>query len=206
MKSLHLTVIFVLVAVAALLVNNVFAQTDNNSTQTMKLVIGSIQGSNYENGTYVQTINFEGNVGTVEIGQPVFIKIFKNGSLYKTDLITQGNITSDKLFYYPITIRGQVGLDEYGIYFTYGNENVKKILPVTPTGGISMPDTSDSAPPLKQFRSGIQAQSIQCETGDELILKSQDGSPACVKPTTAKILIERGWGHCPLRLGFVNCP
>lgn len=60
--------------------------------------------------------------------------------------------------------------------------------------------------PLKQFKSGIQAQAVQCKTGDELILKSQDGLPACVKPMTAKILIDRDWGHCPLRLGFVNCP
>src|SRR5574340_654293 len=60
--------------------------------------------------------------------------------------------------------------------------------------------------PLKQFKSGIQAQTVQCKTGDELILKSQDGSPACVKPMTAKILIDRDGGHCPLRLGFVNCP
>ena len=60
--------------------------------------------------------------------------------------------------------------------------------------------------PLKQFKSGIQAQAVQCKTGDELILKSQDGSPACVKPMTAKILIDRDWGHCPWRLGFVNCP
>lgn len=67
-------------------------------------------------------------------------------------------------------------------------------------------NTTSIESPLKQFKSGIQAQNIQCEAGDELILKSQDGSPACVKPMTAKILIERGWGHCPLRLGFVNCP
>jgi hypothetical protein len=60
--------------------------------------------------------------------------------------------------------------------------------------------------PLKQLKLGIQAQDVQCETGFELILKSQDGSPACVKPQTAQILIEREWGHCPLRLGFVNCP
>jgi hypothetical protein len=26
-----------------------------------------------------------------------------------------------------------------------------------------------------------------------LILKAKDGSPACVKPETSKILVERGW-------------
>ncbi|MFZ1077397.1 MAG: hypothetical protein WAN47_08230 [Nitrosotalea sp.] len=52
--------------------------------------------------------------------------------------------------------------------------------------------------PLRQLKSGIQAQDIQCETGFELILKSQDGSPACVTPDTANILIERGWARNPL--------
>ncbi len=60
--------------------------------------------------------------------------------------------------------------------------------------------------PIQQLRLGVQSQNVQCETGDELILKWQDDSPACVKPMTAKILIDRDWGHCPLRLGFVNCP
>ena len=65
---------------------------------------------------------------------------------------------------------------------------------------------SKTESPLKQLKSGVTAQTVQCNTGYELILKSEDGSPACMKPSTAKILIEREWGHCPLRLGFVNCP
>ncbi|MEO9277056.1 MAG: hypothetical protein ABI340_04675 [Nitrososphaera sp.] len=51
--------------------------------------------------------------------------------------------------------------------------------------------------PLKQFQSGISLQHIQCYDGLELILKSSDGSPACVKSDTVQILIERGWGMMP---------
>lgn len=54
--------------------------------------------------------------------------------------------------------------------------------------------------PLEQFKSGIQAQTVECGSNFQLILKSEDGSPACVKPDTAQKLIERGWGHFPLRL------
>ncbi len=53
------------------------------------------------------------------------------------------------------------------------------------------------ASPLKQFKSGISAQDVQCNKDFDLIIKTQDGLPACVKPNTATILLERGWGHLP---------
>ncbi len=51
--------------------------------------------------------------------------------------------------------------------------------------------------PLKQFQSGISLQHIECRNGLELIFKSSDGSPACVKPDTKIKLVERGWGIIP---------
>lgn len=48
-------------------------------------------------------------------------------------------------------------------------------------------------PPLKQFKSGIPIDEIQCKEGLELILRTSDSSPTCVKPETKKILIEREW-------------
>jgi len=47
--------------------------------------------------------------------------------------------------------------------------------------------------PLKQFKSGIPAQNVQCEDGLQLTIKSSNGNPACVKPETKEKLIERGW-------------
>lgn len=47
--------------------------------------------------------------------------------------------------------------------------------------------------PLKQFKSGILVQDVKCNQGLQLIFKSEDGSPACVKPDTAQKLIEDGW-------------
>ncbi len=52
---------------------------------------------------------------------------------------------------------------------------------------------SDSVPPLDQFWSGIASKDIQCKEELQLVIKSEDGSPACVKPDTAPKLIERGW-------------
>jgi len=50
--------------------------------------------------------------------------------------------------------------------------------------------------PLKQFKSGIAINEIQCEESLILVTK-HDGSPACVKPLTAEKLIQRGWGIIP---------
>lgn len=58
-------------------------------------------------------------------------------------------------------------------------------------GGVKVIDYV--APPLKQSKSGIPFNEIQCKEGLELILKSSDGSPGCVKPETKQKLIERGW-------------
>ena len=49
-------------------------------------------------------------------------------------------------------------------------------------------------PPLQQFKQGIPVQQIKCLEGYELILETRDGSPACVRPSSADILIKRGWG------------
>lgn len=47
--------------------------------------------------------------------------------------------------------------------------------------------------PLKQIQSGIATNNVICNTGLQLIIKAEDGSPACVTPNTANILAERGW-------------
>jgi len=48
-------------------------------------------------------------------------------------------------------------------------------------------------PPKKQIKLGISLDEIICKNNFKLILKSSDNSPACVKPSTAQKLLERGW-------------
>ena len=50
-------------------------------------------------------------------------------------------------------------------------------------------------PPKKQLEAGILPHEITCKDGFELIFKSKNGLPVCVKPSTADRLTERGWGH-----------
>jgi thiol-disulfide isomerase/thioredoxin len=47
--------------------------------------------------------------------------------------------------------------------------------------------------PLKQIKHGVLAHEVKCKTGFTLILKSIDGSPACVKISSASVLVMRGW-------------
>ena len=49
-------------------------------------------------------------------------------------------------------------------------------------------------PSTIQFQSGIQASSIACNEGLQLIIKNENNLPACVKQDTAQKLVEREWG------------
>ena len=53
------------------------------------------------------------------------------------------------------------------------------------------------ATPLTQLKNGVSINDIKCIEGMQLILKKEDGSPACVKPDDATKLTERGWGQAP---------
>ncbi|MDE1763901.1 MAG: hypothetical protein KGH88_06620 [Thaumarchaeota archaeon] len=47
--------------------------------------------------------------------------------------------------------------------------------------------------PLKQFKSGVMPKDVKCKSDLQLIIKTEDGTPACVRSYTAQKLIERGW-------------
>ncbi|MDE1831802.1 MAG: hypothetical protein KGI02_05450 [Thaumarchaeota archaeon] len=62
------------------------------------------------------------------------------------------------------------------------------------TGQIGKPWIIGISSPLQQYRSGIKIHDIQCQPDYfTLIIKAENNSPACVKPDTANVLIERGW-------------
>lgn len=64
------------------------------------------------------------------------------------------------------------------------------------TGNYQQPsDTSEFPSPLKQFKSGTSANDVKCNDGLQLLIKTEDGHPVCVKPDTAQKLIERGWAQ-----------
>ena len=58
--------------------------------------------------------------------------------------------------------------------------------------------TNEILSPLKQSKSGISPDMVDCKPMLVLIIKNSDGSPACVKPETKTQLFERGWTTDPL--------
>ncbi len=60
---------------------------------------------------------------------------------------------------------------------------------------IGKPMTLGLDPPFMQFQSGVKAEYVICQSNYfTLVIKLEDNSPACVKPKTAPILVQRGWG------------
>jgi hypothetical protein len=55
----------------------------------------------------------------------------------------------------------------------------------------SVPSTIEL--PLKQFKSGVAAKDVKCNTGFQLILKGSDNSPACIKNTSIPDFFDRSW-------------
>jgi hypothetical protein len=47
--------------------------------------------------------------------------------------------------------------------------------------------------PLMQYKQGITSEKISCKKGLVLVLKNSNNSPACIKSSSAKILVDRGW-------------
>lgn len=50
-----------------------------------------------------------------------------------------------------------------------------------------------SETPLKQVKSGISPHNVKCNADMQLVFKTEDKSPACVKPQTVEKLVARGW-------------
>ena len=79
--------------------------------------------------------------------------------------------------------------------FTIPKDSAKtwSVVIVSSNSGTLTLDPNFEPFPLKQFQSGIMAKDVICKQNLELIFKSEDDSPACVKSDTSNILIERGW-------------
>lgn len=75
----------------------------------------------------------------------------------------------------------------------FGNSTLTYGFVVPENNATTKIDHANLLLPLKQFKSGIAPNNVSCNNGLQLILKAEDSSPACVKPDTSNILIERGW-------------
>lgn len=75
-----------------------------------------------------------------------------------------------------------------GANMTYVNRSNAPLHSTQLAGNISI------IPPLQQVTLfDTSAKSVRCNLGLQLIIKTEDGVPSCVKPDTAHVLVQRGW-------------
>lgn len=55
-------------------------------------------------------------------------------------------------------------------------------------------NATDVLSPHKQMASGIDAENVECKSGFVLMIRSTNGSAACVKLSTSEKLSNVGWG------------
>jgi hypothetical protein len=60
---------------------------------------------------------------------------------------------------------------------------------------IPTPAKTTMLDPLMQFKSGVAAKDVQCGSDFQLVLKAEDGSPACIKKNNVDDLVKRGWAN-----------
>lgn len=93
---------------------------------------------------------------------------------------------------------GDIVIKKPGTYaVTVTFEKPSKYFPTTVSKEFRVAEPADEKPnemtPLKQFKSGVTVDEIQCRESLILVVK-HDGSPACVKSDTASTLSQRQWG------------
>ncbi|MGI0066097.1 MAG: hypothetical protein ACREAT_04980 [Nitrosotalea sp.] len=113
----------------------------------------------------------------------------KPGIIYQTVLAgtANANITI------PYSAKNQTATDYSNIYYNASKSFTFLIQGANPISLISPKPTVNEILPLEQFKSGTPTSDVKCNNSLQLILKTEDGSPACVSSNTAQILIERGW-------------
>ncbi len=142
---------------------------------------------------YINAINTRNEVGnlTVELPRNIIDSQYASGSdkNYATAIGVTGMMISGTNNFTEIQTNGQNRTLEFGI--PSSNASYTIILHGT---SINQNKTMlhQIISPLKQFKLGI-AKNVKCIDDLTLVIKAEDGSPACVKPDTANILIERGW-------------
>ncbi len=95
----------------------------------------------------------------------------------------------------------------YSIWDQINQSNIEKTISESFLFAISNPSsqtTSVIQSPLEQFKSGIQVSNIQCTPDLSLVIKAEDGSPACIAQDNISKLILRDWISTTSSLGQNN--
>ena len=195
MKTLHLLIIAILIISVSLQNNFGFGQYPEH----MPSAVFSLY-TDKQNYDVNDTITVAGDVDLKTNPVKSFnIEIRDSyGQLFKKDIIS---VDANGTYNYRIKISDQNTMTgTYIVRVWNPNFNLDLQNSFQITNAQSIPISvyhshpySWQAPPLKQFQSGTLAQNVKCNQGFQLVIKSEDGSPVCVKPDTAIVLVENRW-------------
>jgi len=79
------------------------------------------------------------------------------------------------------------------INYAYADEQHPFIKIIMPTSEKQIIVDTSVMSPRAQMLAGLSANQVMCKDGLNLVFKTTNGSPACVKPSTVYKLIETGW-------------
>jgi len=189
-KILFILIILILFAIIIGINFNVYATCIFGPNGTKSCVEGPLHDIvvNTDSAAYAgnDTVIISGTVDKYILsnyGTPLYIEIYNPQMvLYKSDKL---NANTDGSFTYSFGLEGKNATN--GFY----NVHVGSDLKTGYYGTGFMYQTTPS--PLHQFKTGTVAKDVKCNDSLFLVIKAEDGSPACVKPDTAQKLIERGW-------------
>ena len=80
-----------------------------------------------------------------------------------------------------------------GFTINYANAFENPLELLIPSSEKSIIADTSLMTPRAQMLAGLSANQVMCKEGFNLVIKSADGSPACVKASTVYKLIERSW-------------
>jgi len=126
-----------------------------------------------------------------------FIATLRGEHLRMLDLDLENNkvLSSESLFFGTFgrlrdAVMGPDG-DLYIMTSNGKNDKILRVMPFIEIADIIFADSSIS--PRAQYELGVEPHNVVCKKGLTLIFKDNDGTPACVKPTSVQRLIEIGW-------------
>ena len=147
-------------------------------------------------GTFLQgeKVMVSGEVRKMEL-----VKAAKNGERLDVELTLHRPYDESEVFFsdlIDIDADGQYNYHLDTLNISPGEYHLKvKYGPSSSSTDIKIDFNSKYWSPLKQFKSGISVSEINCKHEFQLIIKTRDNSPACVKEKTITKLVERGWGE-----------
>ncbi|MDR3782030.1 MAG: hypothetical protein P4K92_01785 [Candidatus Nitrosotalea sp.] len=221
MKTLHITIIAILIFSTLLYLKPIQAENTGNimivNTQVMPSVI-KVGDTFVINATLVNnstnTINVKNGCGgpfSVALDEHAKAEVRVCNWMAIQIILQPGqNITASSLAS-NITYRAiESGVANATVTFSYIVKNntspnlsfdndvtdISKSFVYT-VSNQSVPSISGISLPLAQFKSGVLANNVTCKQGLELIFKAEDGTPACVSQQTVQVLVLRGWAKVP---------